>query len=111
MRVEVLVVGFNRSLSSTIDSIFENVLKPARALRATTKISFVLSSTRDAIDNPRSDEQGQPEQQIPRGYRFNKSVEWDQHDIELATEGLSLLAKQNGNPWPKDDSLSLRNVI
>jgi hypothetical protein len=38
-------------------------------------------------------------------------VEWDQHDIELATEGLSLLAKQNGNPWPKDDFLSLRNVI
>ena len=111
IRVQVVVAGFNRSLSSTIHSIYEKVIEPARAFDADTQVSFVLSTTLGSINNPRSGELGTPEQQMPVGYAHDSLLEWDQQDIDIATERQFIAAKRNGNPWPDDDFLSLRNVV
>lgn len=111
LRVQVVVVGFNRSLSTTIGSIYENVLKPARDVYAEAKISFVLSTALGSIENPRSGEQGTPERDMPPGYWYDSLREFEQGQIDAVTESQFELAKRNGNPWPEDDFFSLRNVI
>lgn len=88
MRVHVAIVGINRSLRFTYDSIERELLR-IRAPKKLVTLSASLTLIRppdNQIDNPRSGEHGFIENQIPGLPPFMDVLELEQRQIDIAID-------------------------
>lgn len=87
-RIQILVVGFNRSLSRCLASIQKNVIETARDTSPNVDTRFILSRTRSAISNDWSKEIGTAEYEIPSSIPRTQLTVFEQTQVDWETSEL-----------------------
>lgn len=111
MRLQVLVAGFNRSLSLTYPTIASHVVKPLHDLDPNLLCSAVVSRSSSTINNVRSREYGRPEYGLPKEMASFApvTVEQDQLDREQADFVHEIL--ELASPPTQQDEVIVRNIL
>ena len=111
IKVSLRLVGINRSLSFTADSIFSELVKPLRRpwiFDLDTTITLIQPS--GYLDNPRSGESGFLEQKVPLPLGCERLEILRQEELERSAQvHLEKLLDLN-DPYD-DDGRSLRNAV
>lgn len=89
MRLQFMVVGFNRSLEFCLPSINQKVINPGARLSTHSSSFFVISSSRQEVVNSWSGENGLPEFAIPKDVPADSSLLVDQEEIDAAVAAIT----------------------
>jgi len=111
IKVSLRLVGINRSLSFTADSIFSELIKPLRRrwiFDLDTRITLIQPS--GYLDNPRSGEQGSLEQEIPLPLCGERLEILRQEELERSAWAHLQRLLDLKDPYD-DDGKSLRNAV
>lgn len=111
IKVALRIVGINRSLSYTADSIFSELVKPLRRRRIfelDTTITLIKPS--GYLDNPRSGESGFLEQEVPMLLSSERLQILRQEELERSAQVYLQKLSDLEDPYD-DDGRSLRNAV
>lgn len=106
-----MIVGFNRCLSVTLPTLEAKVIEPIIAAGHDVSVDIVVSRTRASIVNPRSEEFGHAEWDLPPEASRFRTKTLNARLLNLRVTPRFFLAKRRGDPWPESHFTNLRNLV
>lgn len=101
MRIQIVVTGFNRSLSHTWNSIEANVIQRLKSQGHSVTTSLAISRTRSLIVSAWSGENDYPEYDLPAHLEADEILLFEQDDVDSSSESLRAFAEAT-LPRPED---------
>jgi hypothetical protein len=117
LQIEIAIIGFNRSLSTTWPLILKNVIEPLEASHNTVILNGVISHTKEIIISKWSEEYDFGEILIPESYKYTNLIQLEQQEVDNQIQGIyrDFLKKRLFNlGLPEDEeiwSLALLNLL
>jgi len=111
MKVQVIIAGFNRCMSTTFPAIETRIIEPLRNAGCDVSVDMFIGRSRTPIINTRSNENGTGEWELPDAAMKYPFRYLDADRIERRTRRLFEKARKVGDPWPESNFKNLRNQV
>jgi len=117
LQIEIAIIGFNRSLSTTWPLILKNVIEPLKSPQNNLILNGVISYTEEIIISERNNEHHFGETTIPESHKYRKLIEINQREVDNRVEDIyrEFLKRRLFNPDIKGSeeskSLALLNLL
>lgn len=117
MQIEIAIIGFNRSLSTTWPLILKNIIKPLESHKNSLILNGVISFSEKIIKSERNNENSFGELIIPEYHKYRKLLEINQLEVDIQVETLyrTFLKRRLFNPdiegSLESKSLALLNLL